>query len=246
MVRFKIRVEILSKADMADIEKETMNLEKQAKRQTTAKDTIERRRRQSQKRGGIFAGDTGEALPSSIIKRRAKTLTDRLEESKLANQFKSKDKASAQAVNKSTWAKEQEKKIDVIKKGLDETKSKISEISSDIDNPIRLLAKGLSKSKLGLKVLAASAIVTLLTTIILEKVKAIFGPGGPLDVRVLFRAEARTINQLQLLIDIQQGKVFYSSDMRVMSGVVDNSSTQNIGEREERYKEIIIGTDLIG
>lgn len=80
MVRFRVRVEILSKEDMKDIERETVTLEKTAKRQSVAKDKLGKSRK---RKGGIFAGENPkDTLPSAIIKRREKAELSRAEQSK--------------------------------------------------------------------------------------------------------------------------------------------------------------------
>lgn len=88
MVRFKIRVEILSKADMKEIERETVTLEKTVRRQTIAKDKLGISRK---KRGGIFAEENkNDVLPSAILKQRQKGDLSRSEEQKLLKKDKDK------------------------------------------------------------------------------------------------------------------------------------------------------------
>ena len=98
MVRYKVRVEILSKEDMKDIERETVTLERTAKRQSTAKEKLGKSRK---KRGGIFAGENPkDTLPSALIKRREKAELSRAEESK---ELKKQKGAIATELSKETF-----------------------------------------------------------------------------------------------------------------------------------------------
>ena len=240
MVRVKVKLEILSKQDLKDLENDVMRLEKLAGRKDRATQKIAKRREKP--RGGIFGQEEADgSLPSAILKKRRKTLTDRLEDSKFASQVKAKDKTSAQAIKKTSWAQEKEKQIDALQKGLKNTQGSVAKISQVIDNPSQLIIRGITKNKGGVAVVIIAAISVFIT----ELMRRFFGPDGPGDIRKQIKDEVATIFRLDHIVDIRAGRTFFTADLRVRSGAVNNSISSNLGEDSMLYRQFNVGRDIL-
>jgi len=246
----RIKVEILSKNDLKELENDIMKLESLAKRKKAASAKMSQvRARRGRTRsaagpsGTIFGGiDTGD-MPGARANK--KSLIDRLADSRQANASKLADKTSAAPfVTKRTFT-EVVSKVDKMDKGMEDLTKELKIIQALVNNPMGLMMNMLGKQNMLLKVFKVAAVAALIHTMIVEASKKLYGPGGALDIRKLFKDEAASINQLALLVDIAQGKTYYSSDMRTFSHIVSNSSTESMGQHDQLYKEINIGSDII-
>lgn len=92
--------------------------------------------------------------------------------------------------------------------------------------------------------LGVIGVIILLVTFIIDRIKKEFGPGGALDIRKRILDEAATIPELQTLLNVRSGTIFYTSDTRVRQEVPQNSSTERLSRQSQRYNELILGSDL--
>ena len=246
----RIRLNILSKDDIRELENNIVQLESLAKRKEVATRKVnEVRSRKGKTVGGpsgtIFKGTQGVegSLPGAITKKMSKAELDRLTDAVVSNQNKSKDKSSAAPFRRGN---ELVDKVNSMEDKLDKTIKDVTEVEKIVGDPVAFITN-LAGSKSGIinKLFKITIIITILQALILKIAKKMFGPGGILDIRKLFKDEAASINQLALLIDISQGKTFYSSDLRTFSHIVANSSTETLGKNDQLYKEINIGSDII-
>lgn len=193
----------------------------------------------------ISPGTDGAGLPRTRTRLTEKGLTDRLSESKSVNSIKQKDSTSAAAIMKTSPFKKLLNRTSDLEKGLDKTQDQLKNVQGVINDPVSFLSNMLGNNKFAKRLFKIGVVVTLLHAMITAQAKALFGPGGSLDVRKLFRDETATVNQLQLLVDISHGKTFYTDDLRVYSHITNNSSTQDAGDQDQLYKEINVGSDLL-
>ena len=243
----KIRLNILSKDDIKELENNIIQLESLAKRKEAATKKVNEVRARKGKTigpsGTIFKGTDGdEALPREITKKMKKADLDRLTESILANANKLKDKSSAAPFQRGNVLVD---KVNSMEDKLDNTIKNVAKVEKIIDDPISFITNIARKNAFITRFFKIAAVVTILTAMIRANAKTIFAPGGTFDIRKLFKDETRSINQLALLVDIAQGKTFYSSDLRTFSHIVANSSTETLGQNDQLYKEINIGSDII-
>ena len=84
MVEFKVRLNILSKEEFTDLQRDTMQLESLAKRQVAAKTKAKGK----EPTGGIFGGEGEGSLPSAIIKKRRQAEVSRQVDSSVTNKVK--------------------------------------------------------------------------------------------------------------------------------------------------------------
>jgi hypothetical protein len=245
----RVRLNILSKEDIQELENNIIKLESLAKRKEAAKAKMQEVRARRGKTvgpsGTIFSGTDDEALPRDITRKRAQGDLDRSAHSKASNSAKAKDTKSAQAILKTPPFKRLLSRTDKLEMGLDETKADLLKINHAISDPISFIQNMVGSSKFAVRLFKVAAVVTILHAMITGIAKQMFGPGGIFDIRKLFRDETATIIQLQHLIDIEQGRTFYSTDMRAFSHIVQNSSTENLGSYDQLYKEINVGSDIL-
>jgi len=175
--------------------------------------------------------------PSNIIKRRRKSLTDRLEESKAAAKVKSKDKTSKLAIQKDSEFKKLVSKQALLEK-------KLTNVEGVISNPTALLRKMIPS--VVTKVIFPATIIIAIAAAVFDRIKGAFEAGGVLDIRKRILDEAATIPDLQLLLAIRRGDIFFSSDTRVRSQVVQNSVSQDLGEDASLYRQLNLGGNLLG
>jgi len=129
---------------------------------------------------------------------------------------------------------------------LDNLTEKVGEFSNALRNPGDFVLNAITKV-LGrnlVKAMGAIGAIILLATVIFNIVKKNFGPGGVLDIRKIIKDEAATIPNLNTMIEIRAGKVFFSSDVRVGQRVLQNSATESLSIQSQRFNELILGSDL--
>lgn len=242
----KIRLNILSKDDIRELENNIIQLESLAKRKEAATKKVNEVRSRKGKTvgpsGTIFKGTGGSGLPSAITKKMSKADLDRLTDSVLASANKLKDKSSAAPFQRGNVLVD---KVNSMEDKLDNTIKKVTEVENIMGDPVSFIRNMAGKNAFITRFFKIAAVVTILHALIIGNAKTIFGPGGLFDIRKLYKDEAASINQLALLIDIAQGKTFYSSDLRTFSHIVANSSTETLGQNDQLYKEINIGSDIL-
>lgn len=246
----RVRLQILSKEDLRELEENIIQLESLAKRKEAAKSQMNkvraRRGKTVSRSQSISPGTDGAGLPRTRTRLAEKGLTDRLSESKSVNSIKQKDSTSAAAIIKTLPFKKLLSRAEKLEKRMDQTQDQLKNIQGISNDPIPFLIHAVvGNSKFAKRLFKIGIVVTLLHAMITAQAKALFGPGGSLDVRKLFKDETATVNQLQLLVDISHGKTFYTDDLRVYSHITNNSSTQNSGDQDQLYKEINVGSDLL-
>ena len=245
MVTRTIKLNILSRQDLKDLENDVMRLEQLAQRKVTATQRISRRGTKGLS-GTAFGGMQGaEALPSSVLKRREKAEIGRAAESALLAKQKKGKRSGEGPLSSFKEDKGLLKDVKDIKKDLLEAKSKISEFDDVISSPVNLVARLIGKNKTAAKGGAIFLLASVIAKIILERVKEFFGPGGPGDIRKRVLDVVRTIPELSFLLDVREGKAFLTSDPRVRSQVAQNSATQSLGNREILYTQLNIGNGLL-
>lgn len=234
----QVRLAIFSKDDLREIEQDVIQIEKLAQRKVVAEKKIQTN---LSRRGGIFApGQLGDSLPKQITKQEEKSLLSREAQAKLFSTEKSKDKRSKNAI-----FQESVNRIDKLEEGLTIAKKSISNIERVTDNPVVFLADILTRNKNFARLFAAAAIGTILIAVITTKLKTFFGPGGAGDIRKLIRDEVAILPDLKLLIDVKSGKVFFTADTRVRSEIAQNSASENLGEKSQRFNLINVGGNLL-
>lgn len=244
MVEQRVRLQILSKADVDELENQVMRLENLALRKDTAQRKI-RARKSKAGSGTQFGGSLDEVLPSATLKKRSKAEIGRQADAALANAQKNRKKRGAGPVDEFKEIKEKE--FDKLKKDLAETKNKVGDIQEAVNDPISLLTRALTKNKAVAKIFAGTGIATLIINIVFTKVKEYFGEGGAGDVRKAVLDVVKAIPELALILDIRRGRVFFTADTRIRSSVASNSATQDLGSTALQYRELNIGSEnLIG
>jgi len=246
----RIKLSILSKDDIQELENNIIRLETLAKRKEAIQSKmgqVKARRGTTRINHGYGINSQGSAsgLPRSIERQQEAGQGDRLAESQSANKQHAKDTASASAIIKTAPFKKLLDRTSLLEDGLDKTTHKLGELNGIMSDPVAFISNMAKSSKFVVRLFKVAAVVTILHSMITGIAKSLFGPGGALDIRKLFKDQTASINQLQLLVDISQGKTFYSSDLRAYSHIVNNSSTQGMGEYDQLYKEINIGSDII-
>lgn len=249
----RIRINILSEEELKELERRVMRAESLVKRGTLATEQIGRRPgRQGRTlgpRGAIF-GETvteEEALPSAIIKKRRKTLTERKADSDIASGIKAKDRTSAQAFTRNQAFKELRDKVSKLDEGLKTTQKDVGIALGAVNNPGQLIINAFKNNKGVAKASVILVIVTAVIGLILSKVESFFAPGGAgrLLIRKAILDESATIQELKLLLDIRSGKVLFTSDMRVRSGLNDSAISEGLGPQSQRFNELNIGSGLL-
>jgi len=135
---------------------------------------------------------------------------------------------------------------EAFEKNLDKISSSLSEVQKGIGDPFGLFFGKITAKipSLLLKGGVIGTIVLAVGNIVLEKIKATFAPGGINDIRKLTLEEAKTIPDIDNLIAIRNGSVFFSSDTRVRQKVVETSNTEALDTSSQRFNSISVGSDL--
>lgn len=177
-------------------------------------------------RGGIFGGQ-GEALPSSIIKRKRKAESSRQADSALSALNKAADKKSSAAVIKVSEFTQLKNQVNANEKvlGLFQRGSGFISGAAGLSTPGGILS---SVSGLAQRV-PQIAIVVATAKIIADKYIVQFADGGTKDTRVKIQDEDLSNIGVNNETDIASGrKLFLSNPLRNQGLPTGNSNTQNI------------------
>lgn len=250
-IRRRIRLAIFAKDELEDLENDVIKFEELSERKQAASEKLSRAKKsRTAFRGPIFGSleeFEGETLPSNITKRRTKTLTDRKADSEAANSVKASDRSSSAPIQRNHAFKEALSRIQELELQSDKFNKTVSDISATLNDPVRFIQNLVGKNSAAVaRLFSTAGVITVITAVVVAKMQEIFGEGGPLDVRKLVRDEVKTIPELSFLQDVRTGRVFFTSDLRVQSGLVQNSVTQNLGEKANIYRELNIGSGLLG
>jgi hypothetical protein len=176
--------------------------------------------------GGIFGGQ-GEALPSSIIKKKRKAESSRQADSVLAAVEKAKDKKSAAAIVKKSEFTKLQNQVNVQQNVL----NTITRGQNLLQGASGLTAPGgiLSAASGAARVIPGVAIAIAAAQIVADKFASQFGAGGTRDTRVKIRDEDLSNIGVENETDIASGrKLFLSNPLRNQGLPTGNSNTQNI------------------
>ena len=176
--------------------------------------------------GGIFGGQ-GEALPSSIIKKKRKAESSRQADSSLAALQKASDKKSAAAVVKKSEFTKLQTQVNANEKVL----SLFSRGQGFISGAAGLSTPGgILSTASGLAGRIPGAIIAIgAAKIVAEKYIGQFGAGGTRDTRVKIQDEDVSNIGVENETDIASGrKLFLSNPLRNQGLPTGNSNTQNI------------------
>lgn len=141
-----------------------------------------------------------------------------------------------------------EERDSVIEKELDGAIEKLSNVQATISNPVGFLLQGLTR-RIPSALLKGGVIGTIVVAVasqVFELVKSTFAPGGINDVRKQFLDEASTIPELDNLIAIRNGSIFFTSDVRVRQKVAQSSNTEGLDIQSQRFNEFALGRDISG
>jgi len=139
--------------------------------------------------------------------------------------------------------KEEAKKRDA---RLDGTIDKLSDVQSAINDPINLIF-GKFRGKIPQLLLKGGIIGTIVLAVsqqIFQIIKDSFAPGGINDIRKQILDEAATIPDLENLIAIRNGSVFFTADTRVRQKVAQSSNTEDLDAQSQRFNLFALGRDI--
>jgi len=134
----------------------------------------------------------------------------------------------------------------VLEKSMDKTIKGLSEAQGALSSPFGVLM-GKAKAQLPMTLLKFTVVGAIVATVaqqVFKMVKDSFGPGGINDVRKELLDEAATIPDLQNLIAIRNGSVFFSSDTRVRQKMVQSSNTEDLDMQSQRFNEFALGREI--
>ena len=260
MVRFQVRLEILSKEDMKDIERETVTLEKTARRQSVAKDKLGKSRK---RQGGIFAGENKkDTLPSAIIKRREKAELSRAEQSK---EIKRDKGAIATELSKETFINQLMFKTGIKKaiksKALTagippiQNQNAFKKLKAQVakqQKSISLMQKGMggvglaggimrggAGGLMGRGLALASKFFPVAIAIIIGKTALSiwmdsYGAGGVNDPRKKILDDIKSFIGIERETDILSGKQFFANSRTLKAGLEIRSNTENLRDGHAR------------
>jgi len=124
--------------------------------------------------------------------------------------------------------------------------SGLKDAQNAINDPIGLLtSKGVGAIPKSL--LKGGIIGTIIITVaqqVFQQVKDSFGPGGVNDVRKAVLDEANTIPDVENLIAIDNGSVFFTADTRVRQQVAQSSNTEGLDVQSQRFNQLSLGREI--
>jgi len=136
---------------------------------------------------------------------------------------------------------------DVLSK-MDEMESKISEFGSIAANPMGAITRQLMKNR-GLLMLGKIGAIMMATKmvydIILSQIKSLFEPGAIFDVRKKVLESVKTIPELEYLLNIRKGTVFFTANTSISQLPSDRGNTDRLVDGEMRFRHLYLG-DSIG
>ncbi len=228
MVEFKVRLNILSKEEFTDLQRDTMQLESLAKRQVAAKTKAKGK----EPTGGIFGGEGEGSLPSAIIKKRRKAELSREVESSVVNKVKGavdKSLSSGKApIQKANAFKDLQKQVSrntqatkVMQKGMQEF-DLLRQIGAGG-------AGGLARMGLGIaKKIIPIALAIGLAEKFFEIWAKSYGAGGVNDPRKLILDDVTSVIGLERETNILSGKQFFANSRTLKQGQEIQTNTQNM------------------
>lgn len=130
--------------------------------------------------------------------------------------------------------------IEKVEENVSDLQDSVFKIEDLISDPFNFFLGFFKKPAFITKLFAASALITGFTKIIIDRVKAMFAPGGVLDKRKFVLDQVKTIPELKALIDAKQGVVFFTPQIGLRQGAVKGIA-ENLRDGENLYRQEHIG-----
>jgi len=136
---------------------------------------------------------------------------------------------------------------DVLSK-MDDMEAKINKFAGIAGNPMGAITSQLMKNR-GLLMLGKIGAIMLATKmvydVILSQIKALFEPGAIFDVRKKVLEAVKTIPELEYLLNIRKGTVFFTANTSISQLPADRGNTDRLVDGEMRFRHLYLG-DSIG
>lgn len=241
MVRLKVRVEILSKEDLNDLEQDVTRLEQLSKRKDIAGGRTISRKGQPRRGTGIFGAEGGEALPSSVLKKRRKAALDRRTEANVASS--AKDAISSGTLAEGTSPAPRANAFKALQKqvSLNKKASKAMQLSISQFQQFSALSRGgiggLVNTGLGIagKILPVGIAIGI-GKMALDIWIASYGAGGVNDPRKKVLDDVSSFIGLERESDIQSGRQFFATSRTLKQGQDIRTNTQDLVDGYTRTK----------
>ena len=138
--------------------------------------------------------------------------------------------------------------LDSVMEKMDEMESKIAEFSSIMANPMGAMMNQLMKNR-GLMMLGKLGAIILATKmayeVILSQIKALFEPGAIFDIRKKVLEATKSIPELEYLLNIRKGSVFFTADTSIAQTPAGSGNTDRLRDGISRFNLLYLG-DSIG
>lgn len=137
-----------------------------------------------------------------------------------------------------------EAKLEKLEEDIERIDPIVSEISGLIQNPLGFLLGKIARGPILFKLLSAMLGLKVAFDIILGMIEDMFKPGGIADIRVRVLNEVKTISELDQLVDIRAGRIFFLADTRLTQSARGRGSTSELSNEMNRFRELNIGGSL--
>lgn len=137
-----------------------------------------------------------------------------------------------------------EKAIEKIEEDIERIDPLVSEFAGIVQNPLGFVLRGITKGPVLFKLLGAMLGLKVAFDIILGILEDMFKPGGVADIRVKVLNEVKTISELDQLVDIRAGRIFFLADTRLTQSARGRGSTSELSNEMNRFRELNIGGSL--
>lgn len=138
--------------------------------------------------------------------------------------------------------------LDKVMSKMDEMEGKINQFAGMASNPMGAIQNQLMKNR-GLMMLGKIGAIMMATKFvyeaILSQIKSLFEPGAIFDVRKKVLEATKTIPELEYLINIRKGQVFFTANTSISQLSADRGNTDRLSDGESRFRHINLG-DSIG
>lgn len=140
--------------------------------------------------------------------------------------------------------KKAEAKLTKLEEDIERIDPIVGELAGIIQNPIGFLLGKITRGPILFKLLGAMLGLKVAFDIILGIIEDMFKPGGIADIRVKVRNEVKLFSELDKLVDIRAGRVFFLADTRLTQSAVGRGSTSELSNEMNRFRELNIGGSL--
>jgi len=157
----------------------------------------------------------------------------------IAGQKKDEEKDKDEAEEKKAEAR-----LEKVEETIEKIDPIVGELAGIVQNPIGFLLGKITRGPVLFKLLGAMLGLKVAFDIILGVIEQMFQPGGVADIRVKVRNEVKLFAELDKLVDIRAGRVFFLADTRLTQSAVGRGSTSELSNEMNRFRELNIGGDL--